>query len=68
MIAAENDMERESTQQVSQLPFLIIIGWAGNDVYGEHEYINRQWAQQPKYRKTGKSAKLPMSGQRGRST
>jgi len=33
-------------------PILVMIGWAGNDVYGDHGYTGCSWIHQSKYNRS----------------
>ena len=37
---------------IPQIPTLILIGWAGNDVYGDYGYRGCNWIHQSRYSKT----------------
>ena len=48
-----NDLKKANAERdLEPLPIVVIIGWAGNDVYGEAGYAACSWVYQKRYLKT----------------
>ena len=50
--------EKCKADGVLQIPTLVLLGWAGNDVYGDYGYRGCNWIHQARYNRTPADRKV----------
>ena len=56
---ALDDIAKKNTQDgIPQIPILVLVGWAGNDVYGDYGYRGCNWIHQARYNQSPADRKV----------